>query len=170
MITRAKKQEVVKEAEELLGKQTVLFFTKFAGVGVNKLQALRRELRSIGAEFKVIRKTLLQLALKQKNIGANIVDMPGEVGVIFGYKSEVDPAKAAVKFGKENTTFQIISGFLNGNLMTAQQAVALSKLPTKEQLLGQLVGVLQAPIGNFQGVLSGNIRGLTTVLSEISKK
>lgn len=169
MLTRTKKQEVVKEVEELLAKQKVLFFAKFSGIGVGKLVALRRELRKLGAEFKVIRKTLLQLALNNKNIGAHILDVPGEIGVIFGYESEVDPAKAAVKFGKDNQTFKIVAGFLNGAPLTAQEVLALAKLPNKEQLLGQLVGVLRAPLANFQSVLSGNIRGLITVLSQIKK-
>lgn len=170
MLTKDRKKEIVQSTEELLEKQKVLFFSKFGGIGVNKLAEFRRELRKVGGEFKVIRKTLLQRALQSKSINANVLDLPGEVGVIFGYESEVDPAKAAVKFKKENQTFEILAGVLNGNTMKGADVIALAKLPTREQLLGQLVGVLQAPIANFQGVLSGNVRGLVTVLSELSKK
>lgn len=170
MLTRSKKEEIVKSAEDLLQKQKVLFFSKFSGVSVNKLAQFRRELKKIGGEFKIIRKTLLQLALKNKKINANVLEMPGEVGVIAGYEGEVDPARVAVKFGKENPTFQVISGFLGDSLLKNQDVLALAKLPTREQLLGKLVGVLQAPIGNFQGVLSGNMRGFITIVSQLSKK
>lgn len=170
MLTRAKKQEIIQNTEKLLNKQRVLFFTKFSGIGVNKLESLRRELKKLGAEFKVIRKTLLQLALqKNKNININVLEMPGEIGLIVGYENEVEPAKAAVKFGKEQTTFQIISGFLNGNPLTGQEIIALAKLPTKQELLAQFIGVLQAPLANFQSVLSGNMRGFMRVLGQINK-
>ena len=170
MLTKSKKEEIVRSAEEVLEKQKVLFFTKFSGIAVSKLNEFRRELRKIGGEFRVVRKTLLQRAFKNKSVAVDVLGMPGEVGIIIGYESEVDPAKVAMKFGKENQTFKIISGILGGSIIDAGQATALAKLPTKDQLLGQLVGVLQAPIANFQGVLSGNMRGLVIALSQISKK
>ena len=170
MLTKLKKEEIVRSAEEILSKQKVLFFTKFSGIAVSKLNAFRRELSKVGAEFKVIRKTLLQRALKNKSVAVDVLGMQGEVGIIIGYESEVDPAKAAMKFGKDNQTFKIIFGLLGESMMDTGQVVALAKLPTRDQLLGQLVGVLQAPIANFQGVLSGNMRGLVMVLSQIAKK
>ena len=170
MLTKSKKEEIVRSAEKVLEKQKVLFFTKFSGIAVSKLNEFRRELGKIGGEFRVIRKTLLQRALKNKSVAVDVLGMPGEVGIIIGYEGEVDPAKVAMKFGKENQTFKIISGILGGSIMDDRQVVALAKLPTRDQLLGQLVGVLQAPIANFQGVLSGNMRGFMTVLSQIVKK
>ena len=170
MLTKQKKQEIVKSAGEILKKQKVLFFTTFFGIAVSKMQELRRELKKVGGEFKVIRKTLLQRALKEQSLDADVVGMKGEIGVVAGFESEVDPAKVAAKFGKENQTFKIISGFLNGAVVSGAQITALAKLPTREQLLGQLVGVLQAPVANFQGVLSGNMRGFITALSQLAKK
>ena len=99
MLTKLKKEEIVRSAEEILSKQKVLFFTKFSGIAVSKLNAFRRELSKVGAEFKVIRKTLLQRALKNKSVAVDVLGMQGEVGIIIGYESEVDPAKAAMKFG-----------------------------------------------------------------------
>ncbi len=170
MLTKSKKEEIVRSVEGVLEKQKVLFFTKFSGIAVSKLNEFRRELQKIGGEFRVIRKTLLQRALKNKSVTTDVLGMQGEVGIIVGYESEVDPAKVAMKFGKENQTFKIISGMLGGSIIDAGQVVALAKLPTRDQLLGQLIGVLQAPIANFQGVLSGNMRGFMTVLSQIVKK
>lgn len=168
MLTKARKQEIVKNTEKLLEKQKVLILSTFKGIPVSKLSLFRRELRKIGGEFKVIRKTLLQRALKEKNINLDALGMAGEIGTIFGYENEVDPAKSAVKFGKENKTFQILAGILGESVMKGEEIIALAKLPTREQLLGKLVGVLQSPIAGFQGVLAGNIRGFAQVLNQIA--
>ncbi|MDO8600475.1 MAG: 50S ribosomal protein L10 [bacterium] len=169
MLTKSKKQEIVKELTDKFEKQKSVIFTDFRGIGVNKLMTLRREMRKLGAEFKVAKKTFLRIALKSIGVEYDPKELEGEIGVIFGYEDQVGPAKAAAKFGKENETFKVLKGLLDGKLIEGKEVLALAKLPSREQLLGKLVWVLNSPIQGFYNVLQGNLRNLVVVLSKIKK-
>lgn len=167
MITKQKKQEIVAELVDKFQKQKSVIFTDFRGIGVNKLMTIRRSLKKVGAEFKVARKTFLRLALKKISIDYDPKELNGEIGVIFSYDDPVTPAKTAVSFRKENPTFKLLKGILNGKLITAEEAIALAKLPSREQLLGKLVFALNAPIQGFHNVLQANIKNLVVVINKI---
>jgi large subunit ribosomal protein L10 len=169
MLTKSKKQEIVRELTDKFQKQKSVIFADFRGIGVNKLMALRREMKKVGAEFRVAKKTFLRIALKSIGIEYDPKELDGEIGVIFAYEDQVAPAKSAVKFGKENETFKVLRGLLGGKLLDGKEVLALAKLPSREQLLGKLVGTLNAPIQGFYNVLQGNLRNLVVVLSKIKK-
>ncbi|MDO8664538.1 MAG: 50S ribosomal protein L10 [Candidatus Liptonbacteria bacterium] len=167
MITRTQKEKIIKELTDKFQKQKSVIFTDFRGIGVNKLMALRREMRKLGAEFKVAKKTFLRIALKSIGVEYDPKELEGEIGVIFGYEDQVAPAKAAAKFGKENETFKVLKGLLDGKLIEGKEVLALAKLPSREQLLGKLVWVLNSPVQGFYNVLQGNLRNLVVVLQKI---
>lgn len=168
MLTRDQKSTIVTELQDRFTRQRISLFTDIRGVSVVKLSQFRRELKKLGAEFKVAKKTLLKRALD----GAKIVLLPkeleGEIGVIFGYEDQVAPAKLAVKFGKTNETFKILKGILDGKIIEGKAAIALAKLPSREQLLATVAAVLQAPIRNLAVVLQANIRSIAIVLNQVA--
>lgn len=151
-------------------KQKAAIFTDFRGIGVNKLALLRREMKKAGAEFRVAKKTFLRIALKSIGVEYDPKELDGEIGVIFGYEDQVAPAKAAMKFGKENETFKVLKGLLAGKLLESKEVLALAKLPSREQLLAKLAGTLNAPLQGFYNVLRGNLRNLVVVLQKINDK
>lgn len=169
MITKQKKQEIVAELTNKFQKQKSVIFTDFRGVSVNKLMAIRRAIKKTGAEFKVARKTFLRLALKKIGVEYDPKELDGEIGVIFSYDDSVTPVKTAVSFRKENPTFKLLKGILNGKLITAEEATALAKLPSREQLLGKLVFALNAPIQGFHNVLQANIKKLVVVINKVKE-
>lgn len=167
MLTRDQKSAVVEQLQDKFQRQRVSIFTDIRGVSVAKLMALRRELKKIGAELKVAKKTLLRRALQATGVSVEPKELDGEIGVIFGYEDQVAPAKTAVKFGKENDTFKVLKGVLAGKILEAKEVLALAKLPSRVELLGQLAYALNAPIQGLANVLQGNIRNLVVVLSRI---
>lgn len=167
MLSKQKKQEIVKELSDKFQKQKSAIFTDFRGIGVNKLMLLRREMKKLGAEFRVAKKTFLRLALQSIGVAYDPKELEGEIGVIFGYEDQIAPAKAAVKFSKENETFKVLSGLLGGKLLESKEVLAFAKLPSREQLLAKLVGALIAPMQGFHNVLQGNLRNLVVVLHKI---
>lgn len=169
-ITKAKKQEVAKELVDKFTRKKIAIFSDFHGVSVAKLQALRRLLKKESAEYKVSKKTLLDRALTEAGIQLKTKEMQGELGVAFGYADEVAPAKALLKFSKENETFKILGGILGEKVLGAKEILALAKLPSIEILLAQLVGMLASPIRGFTTVLQGNLRNLVVVLTKIRDK
>lgn len=168
-VSKQKKQEIVKEFSEKLENQKSAVFADFSGMKVKDITDLKSKLRQKGAEFKVGKKTLMNIALKQKGIDADIKEMSGEVALVMGYEDEIAPAKEIHEFSKTNQNIKILGGILENKLIDARQVIALAQLPSKTELLAKLVGSVSAPSRNFVGVLQGNIRGLVQVLSQIQK-
>lgn len=154
---------------EKLDRQKAAVFADFSGLKVKDLTDLKNKLRQKGAEFKVAKKTLMNLALKEKGIDADAKVMAGEIAMVMGYDDEVSAAKEVHQFSKTNQNLKILGGLLENKLIDAPQVMALALLPSKLELLAQLTGSLSAPSRNFVGVLQGNLRGLIQALSQIQK-
>jgi large subunit ribosomal protein L10 len=170
-ITKEKKKKILEELKEKIGKQKIMIFVDFTGVKSKDLFLLRRKLKELGNEMKVAKKTLINLALKEKNL--NIIDVRkilGEVAVIFGVKDEVSGAKAIYEFSKENKNLKILGGILEKNFIGPEKIEELAKLPAKEELLAKLVSEISAPISNFVYILKSIPQSLIFVLSQIQLK
>lgn len=173
MLNRAEKAEIVRELEDRLGRQRVAMFVDISGVGVAKLSLFRRELRKIGAELKVAKKTLLDRALAAAGPAFGAVEpkrLAGEVGVVFGYEDQTAPAKAAAKFARENETFKVLKGLLAGKVIEAADILALARLSSRAELLGELARVLNVPIRGLATALQGNLRNLVVVLDQVKSR
>lgn len=127
----------------------------------------------------ITKRTLLALAATEAGIeGVDTKGMDGSILTAVGYADEVSAAKLlkelAVSKKLENkdkpATMQLVAGILEGKFVNAEAVNRLAALPTKQQLLGQLVGTLNAPVSGFVNVLAGNLRGLVTVLGAIKEK
>jgi len=172
-LTRQQKEEIVASVKDSLKKQKSTVFTDFKGVSVSKMTELKRKLRESGAEYKVIKKNLLQKAVDEAGLeGVSVKEFEGSTGVAFSYEDEVSSAKVVYDFSKQEEVgeFKILGGILENKSMSEAEVLALAKLPSKEQLLGQLVGQLNAPIAGFVNVLAGNIKNLAYVLNAIKEK
>jgi large subunit ribosomal protein L10 len=168
-LTKEKKESIVKELEGKIEKQKSVVFMDFAGVKVKDLSVLRNTLKAANNELKVAKKTLMNIAFKNKNIDINAKDMTGEVGLVFGYEDEISPAKLIHQFTKTSPSAKIIGGYIENKFYGPADVTRFAELPGKEQLIGGLLGTLNAPSSNFVGVLSGNLRKLVFVLSQIKK-
>ncbi len=171
MLTRNQKHELVKELTEKIKAAKSVVFVDFKGLKVKDATILKKSLRAAEVEYVVVRKTLIDIALKNAGIeGANIAKMEGQVALALSNSDEVSGAKIIDAFAKTNDKAKMLGGVLGLQLMDAAQVKALAKIPSKEQLLGQLVGTLNAPISGFVNVLAGNLRGLVQVLNAISEQ
>ena len=167
MLNRTQKAKIVEELTDKFKRQKVVLFSDLRGISVTKLQGLRRLLKKDGGEYKVAKKTLLDRALTDANLEVKTKQFEGEIGVAFGYGDEVAPAKTIFKFSRDNETFKILGGIFGKRFLTDKDIVALAKLPPREALIGQLLGVLSAPLRNLVTVLHGNTRNLVVVLNKI---
>jgi large subunit ribosomal protein L10 len=170
-ITREKKRKILEQLKEKIEKQKIMIFIDFTGVKSKDLFSLRKKLKEVGNEIKVAKKTLINLALKEKNL--NVIDVRkilGEVAVIFGMKDEISSTKIVYEFSKENKNLKILGGILEKNFIGPEKIEELAKLPTKEELLAKLVSEISAPISNFVYVLRSIPQSLVFVLSQIQLK
>ena len=166
-LNKAQKKKIIDDLKEKVEKQKILFFVDLKGLKVKDLSNLKKRLKKVDSQLKVSKKTLLDLALKEKKIGLDVKKLEGEVAVIFGFKDEILPAKTAYQFSLENKNLKIIGGYFAGKFVETEEMIAFSQLPTKNELLARLVGSVSAPISNFVQVLNANIKGLLQVLTQI---
>lgn len=169
-LTRDQKKNIINDLESKIEKQKSIVFMDFTGVKVKELAKLRENLKENGSEMKVAKKSLMEIALKNKKIELDSKKLDGEVAMVFGYEDEIAPSKAVYQFSKENQKAKILGGFLENKFYEMADVIKLAELPSKEQLLGMLLGTLSAPATNLVGVLSGNMRKLVFALSQIKEK
>lgn len=143
-------------------------FANFKGVSVKDITKIRRELLKSGSSWQVLKKTLLNIALKDAGVSVNARELDGQVGVAFS-SDEVTAAKVLVEFKKANkeSTLEIVGGSLGNEALDVKAVKALAQLPSQDELRAKLVGTLQAPITGFVRALSGNLSGLVRVLGAV---
>lgn len=166
MKTRAEKEQELAYARELFDRSQALIFADFTKITAENLRKLRIELKKSGANFLVIKKRILSILLKEKGIDVDLKLFKTSVGTIF---SEVDSeriAGPAFKFfsgmevaegeAKDVWIKKILVGYdiKSGTAMDAQQVIYIGKLPPREVVLAQFLGMLAAPIRSFLYVLS----------------
>ncbi|MDP2930337.1 MAG: 50S ribosomal protein L10 [bacterium] len=168
--TKAQKQETIKELKENLAKTKSIVFVDIQGIKAKDLVSLRRQVKNANGVLKVAKKTLINLALKDETkIELDAQQMTGEVAVLFAADDAIKPLKALYDFSKEHG-LKIIAGIFDGLLMQKENVLELAQLPSKEELLGKLVGSLASPMSGFANVLQGNIKGLIYILTKINKE
>ncbi|MDO8470277.1 MAG: 50S ribosomal protein L10 [bacterium] len=152
-----KKEAVGVNAKDLAASRTVII-TDFTGLSVNELSVLRRTLKAMGAPYRVVKKRLLKFVFETEGMAFNPKDFAGQTGVVFSPKDMVETANAVYQVAKlhEKRGFlKILGGFdvSAKQFISAADVTAMGKLPGRQVLLGQLVGMLASPIRQFVFVL-----------------
>jgi len=170
MQTKEQKEVIIKDLTEKLKNSKAVVFSDYKGLNVKDMTQLRRDLREAGVDLKVLKKTLMNVALKNAGIEMDAKKLEGQVAIAVSSEDEVAAAKIIAKLAKANENLKIVGGILGTKELSVAEVDALAKLPSKEELLSKLVGSLNAPASGFVNVLAGNVRGLVTVLQAISEK
>lgn len=152
--SRAQKHESLSELTELFKSGKSMMFTDYQGMTVAKMTTLRKQLSAAQVDYMVAKKTLLGLAAKQAGFAVDFSKVSGMVGVAFAQEDEMAGAKIIGEAAKVEAPIKLVGGIFDGKVIDAAYAVALSKLPSKSQLLGQLLSVLNGPSAAFVRVLN----------------
>jgi large subunit ribosomal protein L10 len=164
--TRLQKEQTVAELTGYFGSMKSAVFVNYQGLKVKEADELRRSADKEKVAYTVSKKTLLTKALKASGVEFDAVTLQGMIGVATA-EDEIAAAKLVVEFGKTHPTLKVLAGVVDGKVIDASAVIALATLPTREQLLGQLVGVINGPVSGFVNVLAGNLRGLVNVLNAV---
>ncbi len=167
--SRAQKELTLATVTEKYGKAKSAVFIDYTGLTVADVTELRKKCKEQGAEYLVAKKTLFRKALEQQGmeIGSNLKVLQGNLGAIFGYEDEITPARITKEFGKGHEKMAVRAGIMEGKFIDVAMVKALSSLPSKQELLGKLVGSINAPVSGFVNVLAGNLRGFVRVLDAV---
>ncbi|HEU0050606.1 MAG TPA: 50S ribosomal protein L10 [Patescibacteria group bacterium] len=146
--TRAQKSLSVEQLTDAFKKGKSAVFADYQGMKVIDITNLRKQLDASKVDYIVAKKSLLSLAAKAAGFEINFKSMPGMLGVAFSEEDEMAPAKIIGDAGKEKP-IKLVGGIFEGKTVDQAYVIALSKLPSKKQLLGQLLSVMNGPASSF---------------------
>jgi large subunit ribosomal protein L10 len=171
-VTREAKEKTVEQLTKDLGRIKLAVMTDYRGLTVDEIQELRAALRNEGISYHVTKNTLLRIAAKNNE---NLKDIDpavftGPTALAMGFDDEVAPARVIFQYAKQHDALEIVGAITGeGQVLDAAQVKALAMLPTRDQLIAQVVGTIAAPLSGFVGVLSGNVRSIMNVLNAIKE-
>ena len=170
---KEEKATAIAELNEKFSRAKLAVMTECSGLEVNHITELRRQLRGVKAEFRVVKNTLAARAVDGTQLAAAKPHFKGPLAMLIGYD---DPAVATkilrdfIKAEKRDEKMKITVGILDGNLLQAEQLLAVASLPSKAVLISMLLSAMQGPARGLVYALSGLLRGLVGVLAAIQDK
>ena len=164
------KEQNIKEIKEKINKAESIVLVDYRGLNVEQLTELRSLYRKAGVEYKVYKNTMMRFAFKDSGLEEFNEFLKGPSAIAFGYDDPVQVAKITAEFAKSNDKLEIKAGIVDGKVIDISGVNSLAELPSREVLVAQALGGLNAPIQGFANVLQGTIRSLATVLNAIAEE
>lgn len=164
------KKQIVAELSEKLKAAHTGVIVDYKGITVEDDTKLRKELRESGSHYKVVKNTLLRLALKEAGIEGLDSVLEGTTAIAVHTDDYVAPAKIMNGFAEKNDNFTIKAGFIDGKAVNVSEIKTLATLPPKEVLLAQVLRGMNGPISGLVTVLNGTLKGLVVALNAIAEK
>lgn len=145
----AKKETLVKELAEKLKNSKLILLANYRGINVSQDTELRREVRKSGGEYKIIKNNIIRRALEECGLKGLNEHLEGPTALITSDKDYLAPSKAIYKFAKDNEFYVLKAGVIEGELKTSEEILIIAQLPSREELLSKLAGVLLANISKL---------------------
>ncbi|MFQ5829677.1 MAG: 50S ribosomal protein L10 [Candidatus Methylomirabilia bacterium] len=164
------KAEAIEALRAKVGGVNAAVLTEYRGLTVTQISELRRQLRAVSAEYRVVKNRLARLALEGSSLDGLAPHLQGPMGLALGKQDPVALAKALSTFVRAHPKFQIKLGYMEGRLVQPPEIRALADLPSREVLLGQVVGALSTPLTSLLDTLEGMLRSLVLVLDQVRAK
>ena len=160
-----KNQQLLQEIMEKLSKCTIAVTTNYGGLPVTSLNELRRRFREQKIEYRVVKNTIAKLAGEKTGMGSINDILEGPTAIAFGYDDPLVPARILEEYIRTTRSSLTIRGALmDGTVLQGSDGMRLATLPSREELLGQLVSQMQAPMSRLASILLSPVQGLATVL------
>ncbi len=165
MPTREKVEAVTDLRSRLEGVNTVVL-TEYRGLTVQQLSELRRQLRAVSAQYKVVKNRLARLAVTATPLEILSPHLTGPTGLVVSREDPVAVARALQTYARTNQALAIKVGYVDGQVLPADGFKTLAELPTREGLRAQIVGALQGPLSQLVGLLTAPHRELVYILEQ----
>jgi large subunit ribosomal protein L10 len=162
-ISRDTKQTQVAALSDLLSTAKMTVFAHYDGLTVAELQTLRRAAREQGIAIKVVKNRLVRVALSQNEAlkDADTSSLTGQLLYAVSAEDEVAPAQVLAAFAKTNAALRLAGAIsAEGKLLSTDEVKALATLPSKNELIAQVVATLTSPLNDVMNGLSGNLHAL----------
>ena len=166
-ISKNKKNELVADLTELLTNAKTTVYAKYQGLTVAELQELRKLAREAGVKIKVVKNRLVRVAMNQIAVykDTDTTGLTGQLLYAISNDDEVAPATVLANFAKTHNALDLIGGFSDlGNALSSDEVKALAAMPSKNELIAQVVAQLLSPVTDSISGLSGGISGILSGL------
>jgi large subunit ribosomal protein L10 len=162
-------QLIHKETKKAFEENPSAIFVNYNTFTQEDSVAYREKAKEVGASARVVKNSVAAIALKELGVEGLDAILAGPILAVLG-DDPVAVAKVAAEFAKKKKKGDILGGVVDLKLVSADDVNALSKLPSREILVGMFVNVVASPLRGLVTVLNGNIRGLAQVMNAIKEK
>lgn len=166
-MARPEKVEAAESVAEVFKEARSVVLNDFTGLDVAKISELRRLCRESNVEFRVVKNTLAKIGVKDTEAAGLEKFFQGPTALAISRESENEGAKILAKFAEEHEAPKFKAGYVDGNVIDASEVLALSRLPSKEELLSKVLAGIKSPACGLVSVMQGPLRGLVAVLNQI---
>ncbi len=166
---RAQKEKVVEELGRIFESSGVVVVAHYVGLTVAEMQDLRARAREAGGSVRVAKNRLAKIALEGKPC-ESITSLLSGMTVLTYSEDPVAAAKVASGFAKDNKKFQILGGAMGENALDQAGVEAVAKMPSREELIAQIVSSIGAPASNIAGAIGAPASNIASILSTIEDK
>ena len=166
---RSQKEEAVKALEEIFDGAGSVVLADYSGMTVAEMTDLRAKLREQGATIRVVKNRLAKIALKGRPFEAAADHFTGPIAIAWA-DDMISAPKVAVEFAKDSDDFEITGGFMGAEVFGTDGIVALSKLPSREELIGMAAQRLLSQATNVAAALLSPAQGLSGAIAAIEEK
>src|SRR3989304_3683548 len=150
-----KKVKIVEELQQAIAKTNIGILTDYRGLTTSELNELRKKLRAASAEYKVVKNTMARIAVKKAGMEHASAAFTGPSAVALGYGDISAAARALVEHIKgTKSNLKIVAGFLPDRILSAKEVDTLSRLPSREVLISQVMAGIQSPLYGIVNVLA----------------
>ncbi|HIQ97459.1 MAG TPA: 50S ribosomal protein L10 [Candidatus Limivivens intestinipullorum] len=148
------KKPIVEEISENIKDAQSIVLVAYSGITVEQDTALRKEMREAGVTYKVYKNTMMNFAFKGTPCEELCKHLEGPNAIAISKTDATAPARILAKYAKNVKTMELLAGVVEGTYYDAKGVQALADIPSREELLGKLLGSIQSPIANFARVIS----------------
>ncbi|SES42853.1 LSU ribosomal protein L10P [Tranquillimonas rosea] len=166
---RAQKEKVVEELGQIFESSGVVVVSHYQGLTVAEMQDLRARMREAGGSVRVAKNRLAKIALEGTPPAA-IADLLTGMTVLSYSEDPVAAAKVAEGYAKDNSKFEILGGAMGSSILDRAGVKAVSEMPSREELLAQIAGMVGAPASNIAGAIGAPASNIAGILSTIEER
>lgn len=154
-----RKVAMLAEVKDRMERASIAVSADYRGLTVAQITELRRALRPVGAEVKVVKNTLAAMAAREAGRAEMAEIVKGPTALVFGFEDSIGPVKALTEhLRSKRLNVELHGGWLEGQVLTRAEVESLATMPPKEQLIADVVSKLQSPLYQFSGLLQSTIR------------
>jgi large subunit ribosomal protein L10 len=166
-LNKEQKRQTVATLNEKFSTAKIAFLTEYRGLTVTEMTGLRKKLRDASVEYRVVKNNLAMIAVEGTDLESLKEHFEGPTAVALSYDDVVTPAKILTEAVKQYKYLEIRSGVLDGSILEKEEIARIAALPSRDELLGMFLRVLQGPLTGFMTVLHAPLRDLVNALHAV---